>query len=108
MLALRNVVDRKLSLTDACVHMGVCVCVFVFVPGGNNQFWAFGITLAHVCQNYICRQEKRTLFTLLYVSNENIKNNQFFVPNILLIFQSNSSKFTWHLEKKQKISLMWP
>lgn len=51
MLALRNVVDRKLSLIDACVHMGVCVCacIFVFEPGGNNQFWAFGITLALVC-----------------------------------------------------------
>lgn len=50
MLALRDVVDRKLSLIDACVHMGVRVCVYV--PSGNNQFWAFGITLALVCQDY--------------------------------------------------------
>lgn len=90
MLALRNVVDRKLSLIDAWVCMCVCVslCLCWVVTTNFGLLASQWLLSAKTIQ--ICRQEKRTLFTLLYVSNENIKNNQFFIPNILLISQSNS------------------
>lgn len=97
------------AFTHWCMGVHVCVCIFVFVPGGNNQFWAFGITMALVCQDYTNMQtgKKNVVYFAICIQWE--------YKEQWVLYSKYSFNFSVQLleiymtpgEKNQMISLIW-